>query len=70
MLGCYELGEIGNNVMVSYRIFRLVYVMKKELYKSRREFICLRDQFSKVCEFRNKKAMLPLPAPYMNSSNL
>ena len=42
--------------MVSYRFFRLVYVMKKELYKSRREFICLRDQFSKVCEFLNKKS--------------
>ena len=70
MLGSYELGEIGNIVMVNYRIFRLVYVMNKELCKSRREFMCLRDQFSKVCEFRNKKAMLPLPAPDMNSSNL
>jgi len=70
MLGCYELGEIWNNVMVSYRIFRLVYIMKKELCKFRREFIFLRDQFSKVCEFLNKKALLALPAPYMNSSNL
>ena len=56
--------------MVSYRFFRLVYVMKKELYKSRREFICLRNQFSKECEFLNKKALLALPAPYMNISNL
>ena len=63
MLGCYELGEFG---MVSYRFFRLVYVMKKELYKSRREFLCLRDQFSKECEFLNKKALLALPTPYMN----
>lgn len=70
MLGCYELGEIWNNEMVSYRIFRLVYVMKKELCKSRREFICLGDRFSKVCEFLNKKALLALPAPYMNSTNL
>ena len=52
--------------MVSYRFFCLVYVMKKELYKSRREFICLRDQFSKVCEFLNKKALLALPGPYVH----